>query len=167
MKLQFTPLGLYIWATWHVLGEWPSVLGTRRLGNALGEWPLVARAYQSVGRGGCINPERTWPQLNPAAPSPVSGMVEPIGEAERVGREPLEWVPCPALDWLTINNWPHLTTSGTEPQRSRSTSQSWPMSTLYRIALMTYEPLELRCINGLHTPRPMAHLWPIGLGLSV
>jgi hypothetical protein len=32
---------------------------------------------------------------------------------------------------------------------------------------MTYEVLELRHINGPRTPRPMMHLWPIGLGLSM
>jgi hypothetical protein len=31
---------------------------------------------------------------------------------------------------------------------------------------MTYEPLERRRINGMRTPWPTTHLWPIGLGLS-
>jgi hypothetical protein len=31
---------------------------------------------------------------------------------------------------------------------------------------MTYEPLERRRINGMRTPRPTTHLWPIRLGLS-
>jgi hypothetical protein len=37
---------------------------------------------------------------------------------------------------------------------------------LGRIALMTYEPLRLRHINGPRTPRPTTQLWPTRLGLS-
>jgi hypothetical protein len=40
------------------------------------------------------------------------------------------------------------------------------MSTLGRIAFMTYEALGLWRINGLHTPRPTTHLWPIRLDLN-
>jgi hypothetical protein len=59
-------------------------------------------------------------------------------------------------------------------------NHDWHQTTawaLFRFRLMAYGPLEphsthylrapgLRRINGPHNPHPVAHLWPIRVGLS-
>jgi hypothetical protein len=90
-----------------VSGEWPLVTRTRHSESVLRREPLIGPISQ-LGDADTSTLKGPAPDRTTRHRARGRAWRNLTREGGRVGREPLEWIPRPAPDWLAINSRPHL-----------------------------------------------------------